>query len=123
MENKKKTTTTTKKSVKNNNNKNSSSKNNPTTNSNINTTKKNETNSKPSTTKTCTPKKFDFSFARADFESMEACQNKGNQYMEHGYGYTCSYFPDDCGTYYYMLTLYDPTDGKHYNNYRDVQIP
>lgn len=70
---------------------------------------------------TCTPKKFDLAFARADFESMEACQSKGNQYKEHDYGYICDYFPDDCGTYYYMLTLFD-SNGNHYD-YHDVKIP
>lgn len=72
-------------------------------------------------TPTCTPKKFDISFARADFESMDACQSKGNQYMEYDYGYICDYFPDNCGTYYYMLTLFD-TNGTHYD-YHDVEIP
>lgn len=72
-------------------------------------------------TPTCTPKKFDFPFIRADFESMEVCQSKGNQYMEYGYGYICDYFLDSCGTYYYMLTLFD-TNGTHYD-YHNVEIP
>ena len=55
----------------------------------------------------CTPKKFDMSFVRADFSSFGECTSKGDKYKTAGYGYFCDAYQDDCGTTYYMLTIYE----------------
>lgn len=70
----------------------------------------------------CTPKKFDMSFVRADFSSFEACKQMGDKYKEIGYGYFCDNYQDDCGTTYYMLTLYERNTGiKH--DFHTIQLP
>src|SRR5574344_160689 len=61
-------------------------------------TTSNNTNSIPN----CTPKKFTWSWVRADFTSEAECEAMGEKYMK-SYGYICDFFPDECGTNYYML--------------------
>jgi|GEM_PF-2436541 FtsZ-interacting cell division protein ZipA len=69
---------------------------------------------------TCTPKKFDMNWVRADFNTFEECKNIGDKYMD-SYGYYCDSYQDSCGTTYYMLTLFD-TNGNLFD-YHSVQIP
>ena len=79
-------------------------------------------NSQPAqpTQPTCTPKKFDMNWVRADFNTFEECKNMGNKYMDN-YGYYCDSYQDSCGTTYYMLTLFD-TNGNLFD-YHSVQMP
>lgn len=98
---------------------NNDSANKDTDNIIIDTKKEQNIENEIKETPICKPKTFDFSFVRADFDSLEKCQEQGNLYT--GYGYFCDYFPDDCGTYYYMLTLFD-SSGNHYD-YHEIEIP
>lgn len=59
----------------------------------------------------CTPKKFDFSWFRADFTTQQDCIDKGSKYSS--YGYACTNATDDCGVTYYMLELYDDKGISH----------
>lgn len=82
-------------------------------NSQNNAIKKQETQPKQETAtppkveqpKTCTPKKFDMGYVRADFSSFAACQEMGEKYRVGGYRYICDNYQDDCGDTYYMLSL------------------
>lgn len=71
---------------------------------------------------TCTPKKF-YSIFRADFTTFEKCNQIGNEYKQiyNYYGFYCDYQTDDCGTTYYMLTMFD-TNGKEYG-YNTIPSP
>lgn len=70
----------------------------------------------------CTPKKFDMSFVRADFSSFGECTQMGDKYKAAGYGYFCDNYQDDCGTTYYMLTIYERNTGKEYD-FHTIQLP
>ena len=70
----------------------------------------------------CTPKKFDMNFVRADFSSFESCTQMGDKYKEVGYGYFCDNYQDDCGTTYYMLTIYERNTGTEYD-FHTIQLP
>ncbi len=70
----------------------------------------------------CTPKKFDFSFVRADFSTFDACKATGDLYRQAGWGYFCDNYQDDCGDTYYMLTLYEANTGTQYD-YHQVPLP
>ena len=82
----------------------------------------NNTNENPPPTPTCTPKKFPFSFARADFNSLTECKDMGSKYLNGSYGYICDSFVDDCGDTYYMLTLYEVNTKVEYD-YHQIPIP
>ena len=69
----------------------------------------------------CTPKKFDFSFVRADFSTFDECKSKGDLYIAGGWGYYCDNFTDDCGDTYYMLTLFNETEQQY--DYHEIPIP
>ena len=88
---------------------------------NVITTKQNTTISvvttRTTTTKTCTPKKFIWSWFRADFETQSQCENQGERFMDN-YGYSCSYLQDDCGKTYWMLSLFD--DNGNYFDWHNV---
>lgn len=117
---------------------NNASKNNVTSNKNTNIQNNNKTENipkqeppVPETPKqeepqpvapSCTPKKFDMNFVRADFSSFGACTQMGDKYKEAGYGYFCDNYQDDCGTTYYMLTIYERNTGKEYD-YHTIQLP
>lgn len=70
----------------------------------------------------CIPKKF-YTVFRADFDSMEMCQQIGEQYQDrYGYyGFICDYDMDDCGTTYYMLTMFD--GNGNYIDYPNIPKP
>lgn len=70
----------------------------------------------------CTPKKFDMNFVRADFSSFGECVSKGDQYKAAGYGYFCDNYQDDCGTTYYMLTIYERNTGIEYD-FHTIPLP
>ena len=76
-----------------------------TTTSNITTTRT------TTTTKSCTPKKFIWSWFRPDFESKSECTSKGDSYLGR-YGYNCDDLTDDCGKKYWMLSLYDENNSN-----------
>ena len=103
--------TTTQDSNNISSNNNNSNNNQTSTSTNQEPKKEETTQVQPS--KTCTPKKFVFSWARADFDNEQACINKGNSYMPT-YGFSCDSYPDDCGITYYTLTLFD-TNGAEYD--------
>ena len=124
-------------SQKNNNqNKNNNTATKKDNNSNSKTTSSNDQNTTPQsapapsvaetpkveTPKSCTPKKFDMSFVRADFSSHAECDSVGTKYKNAGYGYFCDYYQDDCGDTYYMLTIYERNTGKEFD-YHTIQIP
>ncbi len=98
------------------------SKNNQTSQNNPVTTT-DEMSTKPTQTiSSCQPKKFDMSWVRADFSTFEDCKAKGDLYMNEGYGYYCNSYQDDCGTTYYMLTLYEANTGvKH--DFHTIPLP
>lgn len=73
-------------------------------------------------TKICTPKKFDMSFVRADFNSMAKCTETGDKYKALGYGYFCDFYQDDCGDAYYMLTLYERNTGVEFD-FHNIELP
>ncbi len=93
--------TTTKENT-NNSNEEVSTTTDEDTNSNANNNQDTAENEQ----QTCTPKKFDMSWIRADFETFDECKAMGDKYLGT-YGYYCHNFVDDCGTRYYMLTLFD----------------
>jgi len=110
--------------------------NNVTTNNNINKNQNNSSNNTETVPKqeppkqenqqpvvpSCTPKKFDMNFVRADFSSFGECTAKGDKYKEAGYGYFCDNYQDDCGTTYYMLTIYERNTGKEYD-FHTIPLP
>ena len=61
-------------------------------------------------------------FVRADFSSFESCTQMGDKYKEVGYGYFCDNYQDDCGTTYYMLTIYERNTGTEYD-FHTIQLP
>lgn len=73
-------------------------------------------------TPTCTPKKFDMSYVRPDFESFAECDSKGLEYKAIGYGYFCDDYQDDCGTTYYMLSLYQRNSNVEYD-FHTIPLP
>ena len=92
---------------------NNTSKNDKTDETNNSSKNEIENNS---SSKTCIPKKFDFSFFRADFDDFEKCKNTGSTLVkdnEKYIGYVCDYSQDKCGTTYYMLSVFD-ADGNYY---------
>lgn len=72
--------------------------------------------------KSCTPKKFDMNFVRADFDSMSKCIEIGDKYKAIGYGYFCDFYQDDCGDTYYMLTLYERNTGVEFD-FHNIELP
>ena len=117
--------------IKNDNSNNNVANKNEENKQSSNTT---QSNSKPSNNtqqekpkveeqpKTCTPKKFDFSFVRADFSSFEKCTEVGEKYRAVGYGYVCDSFQDDCFDTYYMLSLFIPNTSETFD-YHTIPIP
>ena len=59
-------------------------------------------------------------WVRADFNTFDECKAMGDKYM-NSYGYYCDSYQDNCGTTYYMLTLFD-TNGNLFD-YHSIQIP
>lgn len=112
------------------NNDSSNTTNNKTNNIQDNSTTVTDKNSLQNTeqkieevkTKSCTPKKFDMSFVRADFNSMAKCTETGDKYKALGYGYFCDYYQDDCGDTYYMLTLYERNTGVEFD-FHNTELP
>lgn len=102
-------------------------KNNNSNNQSIPTTNQTQSQQAPQQSaptpapKSCTPKKFDMSFVRADFTSFSQCKEKGDLYKAEGWGYFCDNYVDDCGDTYYMLTLYERNTGIEYD-YHDIQL-
>jgi|SRR5574344_540299 cytoskeletal protein RodZ len=92
---------------------NSGTKSNNSTQNSTNSTTQAQNTPTQVPTPSCTPKKFAWSWVRADFTSEVDCETMGNKYMGT-YGYSCDNFQDDCGTTYYMLDLFD-TNGNHYD--------
>ncbi len=70
----------------------------------------------------CTPKKFDMSYVRADFNTKAECDAKGELYKKAGYGYFCDHYQDDCLTTYYMLTIYERNTGTEYD-FHTIPLP
>lgn len=70
----------------------------------------------------CTPKKFDMSYVRADFNTKAECDTKGELYKSAGYGYFCDHYQDDCLTTYYMLTIYERNTGIEYD-FHTIPLP
>lgn len=114
--------TTTKKqentSSKSSSNNQKNSNNNSNSNSQNNSTPSNNTPvvEEPS----CTPKKFVMNWVRADFATFDECKAMGDKYLKE-YGYYCYDFVDDCGTRYYMLSLY--TDNESGIDFHNIAIP
>ena len=113
----------------NSNTNNNNSNTNTNKNNNNNYTNNKKTNSQTPEpkkeeviTKSCTPKKFDMSFVRADFTSMTKCVEMGDKYKAIGYGYFCDFYPDDCGDTYYMLTLYERNTGIEFD-FHNIELP
>lgn len=98
------------------------SNNNSTSPSGTTNTPSTETENKGENPKSCTPKKFDVSFVRADFNSISKCTEMGDKYKAIGYGYFCDDYEDDCGDTYYMLTLYERNTGVELD-YHNVELP
>lgn len=102
-------------------------KNNNSNNQSIPTTNQTQSQQAPQQSaptpapKSCTPKKFDMSFVRADFTSFSQCKEKGDLYKAEGWGYFCDNYVDDCGDTYYMLTLYERNTGIEHD-YHDIQL-
>lgn len=103
----------------NNNTSNNKPNNSKSNNQEESTTKENNNQSNGTsdvTEKTCTPKKFIMPSFRADFDSFDKCQSVGNSLIKSSelyYGYFCDNMTDDCGTTYYMLSIFD----EHGNYY------
>ena len=72
--------------------------------------------------KTCTPKKFTFSYVRADFSSFAACKEMGEKYRKGGYRYICDNYQDDCGDTYYMLSLTEANSSVELD-YHTIPVP
>lgn len=104
------------------NNKTNNIQNNSTTVTDQNSSQNTEQKIEEVKTKSCTPKKFDMSFVRADFNSMAKCTEKGDKYKALGYGYFCDYYQDDCGDTYYMLTLYERNTGVEFD-FHNIELP
>ena len=100
-------------SSNNNENNNPNNGNNNSNNNNNNNTNDSVNNDPP--VKTCTAKKFVFSWFRPDFTSQAACIAKGESFMPK-YGFSCDDAPDDCGVRYYMLTLFDESGEYDWHN-------
>ena len=102
-------------------------KNNNSSNQSVSTTNQTQPQQAPQQSaptpapKSCTPKKFDMSFVRADFTSFSQCKEKGDLYKAEGWGYFCDNYVDDCGDTYYMLTLYERNTGIEHD-YHDIQL-
>lgn len=118
----------TKTTTSNSNNKSKSNESSSTTSS---TPKENSTTSQnttttttetTTTTKSCTPKKFTWTWVRADFDNFEDCKAMGDKYLKY-YGYYCDSYQDDCKTTYYMLTLYELNGSDDLIDYHTVPIP
>ena len=72
----------------------------------------------------CTPRKFDMSFVRADFDTKAECDSVGMSYVKSDkkYGYICDHYQDDCLTTYYMLTIYERNTGTEYD-FHTIPLP
>jgi len=104
------------------NNKTNNIQNNSTIVTDKNSSQNTEQKIEEVKTKSCTPKKFDMSFVRADFNSMAKCTETGDKYKALGYGYFCDYYQDDCGDTYYMLTLYERNTGVEFD-FHNIELP
>ncbi len=107
-----------------NNNIKSETENSKKNNDNSNVSNNSSNNISSSATQdknpSCVPKKFDMNWVRADFNTFDECKAMGDKYM-NSYGYYCDSYQDNCGTTYYMLTLFD-TNGNLFD-YHSIQIP
>lgn len=111
-----------KNSSNNTTNNNTNNKNNSTTVTDKNNSQNIEQKTEEVKPKSCTPKKFDMSFVRADFNSMAKCTETGDKYKALGYGYFCDFYQDDCGDTYYMLTLYERNTGVEFD-FHNIELP
>lgn len=84
----------------------SSSKSTEFVENNQNSIENNNQESPKSEERKCTPKKFINSWFVGEFTSRDSCLRAAEKYM-FDYSATCPDLEDECGTRYWMLSLYD----------------